>query len=90
MKKTIISVIGKDCVGIIARVSAACAEHNVNIVDINQSVMQDMFAMVMLTDVTNLNCEFSEFTDKMTAIGNELSIEIRVMREEIFNSMHRV
>ena len=90
MKKTIVSVIGKDTVGIIAKVSGICAECNVNIVDINQSVMQDMFAMVMLTDIENRNCHFSEFCDKMNAAGEELSVEIRVMREEIFNSMHRV
>lgn len=90
MKKTIVSVIGKDTVGIIAKVSRVCADCNVNIVDINQSVMQDMFAMVMLTDIEGLNCHFSEFSDKMSAVGEELSVEIRVMREEIFNSMHRV
>ena len=90
MSKIVISVIGKDCVGILAKVSDACAKADVNIVEVTQSVLQDMFAMVMLTDVEGLNCHFSEFCDKMSAVGEELSVEVRVMREEIFNSMHRV
>ena len=88
--RAIISVIGKASVGILAKVSTACSEVNVNVVEVTQSVLQDMFAMVMLTDIENRNCHFSEFCDKMTAVGEELSVEIRVMREEIFNSMHRV
>ena len=90
MKKTIISVIGKDTVGITAKVSAACAEHNVNIVDITQSVLQGMFVMVMLTDASELNCPFKEFSENMGKLGEQLGIEIRVMHEDIFNSMHRI
>ena len=90
MKKTVISVIGKDTVGITAKVSAACAEHNVNIVDITQSVLQDMFVMVMLTDISGLNCPFKEFSENMQKMGEELKLEIRVMHEDIFNSMHRI
>lgn len=90
MKKTIISVIGKDTVGITAKVSAACAEHNVNIVDITQSVLQGMFVMVMLTDASELNCPFKAFSENMGKLGEQLGIEIRVMHEDIFNSMHRI
>lgn len=90
MKKTIISVIGKDTVGITARVSAKCAEYNVNIIDITQSVLQDMFVMVMLTDIAALNCKFKDFSDTMDSLGRELNLEIRVMHEDIFNSMHRI
>ena len=90
MKKTVISVMGKDTVGITARVSAACAEYNVNIVDITQSVLQDMFVMVMLTEIKELNCSFSDFSDKMKTLGEQNGLDIRVMHEDIFNSMHRI
>lgn len=90
MKKTVISVIGKDTVGITAKVSNACAQHNVNIVDITQSVLQDMFVMVMLTDISDLNCPFKDFSESMAKLGEELKLEIRVMHEDIFNSMHRI
>ena len=85
--KTVVSVIGKDAVGIISEVSAVCAECNVNIVDITQS---DMFVMVMLTEIDGLNCTFTEFSDKMKALGVGKGLDIRVMHEDIFNSMHRI
>ncbi len=88
--KTIVSVIGKDAVGIISKVSAVCAECNANIVDITQSVLQDMFVMVMLTEINNLNCSFADFSKKMQAIGEEKALDVRVMHEDIFNSMHRI
>lgn len=88
--KTIVSVIGKDAVGIISKVSAVCSECNANIVDITQSVLQDMFVMVMLTDIAALNCKFKDFSDAMDSLGRELNLEIRVMHEDIFNSMHRI
>ena len=88
--KTVVSVIGKDTVGIIAKVSAVCAECNANIVDITQSVLQDMFVMVMLTEISELNCTFSEFSDKMKKIDGSEALDIRVMHEDIFNSMHRI
>lgn len=90
MKKTVISVIGKDSVGIISKISAVCEQYNVNIVDITQSVLQDMFAMVMLTDITKLTCNFNEFSGVMQKLGEDLNLEIRVMHEDIFNSMHRI
>ena len=90
MKKTVISVMGKDTVGITARVSSACAEYNVNIIDITQSVLQDMFVMVMLTDISGLNCNFKEFSDNMKALGDSMNLEIHVMHEDIFNSMHHI
>ena len=88
--KTVISVIGKDAVGIIAKVSAICSECNANILDITQSVLQDMFVMVMLTEIKELNCSFAEFSDKMKNLGEENNLDIRVMHEDIFNSMHRI
>ena len=88
--KTIVSVIGKDSVGIISKVSAICSECNANIVDITQSVLQDMFVMVMLTEIKDLNCTFAEFSDKMKNLGKENNLDIRVMHEDVFNSMHRI
>ena len=88
--RTVISVIGKDTVGIISKVSAVCAESGVNIVDITQSVLHDMFVMVMLTDIDKLSCPFDEFKQRMTELGSKLSLEIHVMHEDIFNSMHRI
>ena len=88
--KTIVSVIGKDAVGIISKVSAVCNECNANIVDITQSVLQDMFVMVMLTEIIELNCSFADFSDKMKLLGEQTALDIRVMHEDIFNSMHRI
>lgn len=88
--RTVVSVIGRDAVGIISEVSAICAECNANIVDITQSVLQDMFVMVMLTETGELNCGFTEFSDKLKAIGTEKKLDVRVMREDVFNSMHRI
>lgn len=90
MKKTVITVIGKDNFGIIASASAICAENNVNIVDITQSVLSDMFVMVMLADISALSCTFGEFSDKMRAFGEKAGLDVRVMHEDIFNAMHRV
>ena len=88
--KTIVSVIGKDAVGIISEVSSVCSECNVNIIDITQSVLQDMFVMVMLTEISSIQCSFTEFSEKMKALGKEKGLDIRVMHEDIFNSMHRI
>ena len=88
--KTIVSVIGKDAVGIISDVSAVCAECNANIVDITQSVLQDMFVMVMLTELEENKCAFASFSEKMKAVGESKGLDIRVMREDVFNSMHRI
>ena len=90
MKKTVITIIGKDNFGIIAKASAICAESNVNIMDITQSVLDDMFVMVMLADITAANCSFGEFSDKMRDFGEKSGLDVRVMHEDIFNSMHRI
>ena len=88
--KTVVSVIGKDAVGIIADVSAICAECNANILDITQSVLQDMFVMVMLTEIKELNCSFADFSNKMKVLGEGRGLDIRVIHEDVFNSMHRI
>ncbi len=88
--RAVISVLGKDKVGILAAVSAKCAEYNVNIVDVSQTVLQDMFTMIMLLDIKEVSVPFGDFADKMNVFGHEIDMEIRVMHEDIFNSMHRI
>ena len=88
--KAVITVTGRDAVGIIAKVSAFCAEVGANIRDITQSVLGEYFAMIMLADIDDLTIKFSDFVDKMTAIGDENGLVVQTMHEDIFNSMHRI
>lgn len=88
--KSFITVIGNDTVGIIASISQILAEQNVNILDINQTVMQEMFTMIMMVDTSTLNCDFSELSEKLTKYGKDAGLSVRMQREEIFNSMHRI
>ena len=90
MIKAVISVVGHDKVGIIAKVSALLAEHNVNILDISQTVMQGYFTMIMLVDVEKLDTKFGDFADLMSNFGDTIDMNIRVQHEDIFNSMHRI
>lgn len=88
--RAVITVIGKDAVGILAKVSAICAENNANVIEVTQSVLQELFAMVMLIDITSLNIPFAELSDRMTALGDEQGLKIHTMHEDIFNTMHRI
>ena len=88
--KAVITVTGKDSVGIIAKVATACAESGANIVDISQSVLEDYFAMIMLADIDSLNVEFADFVDKLTALGRSGGLVIHAMHEAIFNTMHHI
>ncbi len=88
--RAVLTVIGKDTVGILAKVSAVCAEHEANIIEVTQSVLQDMFAMIMLVDIQKLNIPFAELSAEMTKLGEGLGLSIHVMHEDIFNSMHRI
>lgn len=88
--RAIVSVIGKDTVGILAKVSATCAECNANVIEVTQSVLQDMFAMIMMVDVSSLNCEFSQMQEKLSSLGKAQGLSIHAMHEDIFNSMHRI
>ena len=88
--KAIITVVGKDAVGIIASVSSLCAETNANIVDITQKVLDNMFVMIMLVNIYSLNVKFTEFVDRMDAAGKEKGLEIHTMHEDIFNAMHSI
>ena len=88
--KAIITVIGKDKVGIIALASTECAKHGANILDISQTVMRDYFSMIMLVEIDGLEKDFRTFADDMISVGKENGVDIRVMHEDIFNSRHRI
>ena len=88
--RAVITVIGKDTVGILHKVSGICAEFNVNVIEVTQSVLQDMFAMIMLVDISEINGDLSALVDRMTSLGTELGLSIHTMHEDIFNSMHSV
>ena len=88
--RAVITVIGKDMVGILAKVSAVCAEHNVNVLEVTQSILRDMFAMIMMVEISKCNIPFSELSDQLTHMGDEMNLRIHVMHEDIFNSMHRI
>ncbi len=86
--KAVITVIGKDMVGILAKVSGTCAERNANVLEVNQSVLQEYFAMVMLIDISALTCSLEQL--KTDLDKNVEGMTIHVMHEDIFNSMHRI
>lgn len=88
--RAVISVIGKDSVGILARVSNTCSENSANIIDVTQSVLRDMFVMVMLVELTESEDGLMRLRSAMDSIARELGMEIHVMHEDIFNSMHRI
>ena len=90
MKKTIITVVGKDTVGIIAKVCTYLAENDVNILDISQTIVQEYFNMMMVVDCNQAKKSTSELSDEIGAIGKEIGVIIRMQREDIFNSMHRI
>ena len=88
--KAVITVIGHDTVGVVARVSAVCAELNINIEDITQSILQDMFCMIMMAGLTRCNTSLSALSGELEDFGKASNLSIHVMHEDIFNSMHRI
>ena len=88
--KAVITVTGKDSVGIIAEVSACCAHRGANIVDISQSVLKEYFAMVMVAQIDALSIPFAQFVDELAALGKDRGLAIYTMHEDIFNSMYRI
>ncbi|MBQ9940300.1 MAG: ACT domain-containing protein [Clostridia bacterium] len=88
--QAVITVTGKDSVGIIAKVSQKCVDYNVNIIDISQSVLKDYFAMIMLVEIDKLSIPFTNFVDEMSNIGQTNGLSIHTMHEDIFNSMHKI
>ena len=88
--KDVITVTGKDTVGIIASVSSVCAKDGVNICEITQSVLSEYFAMIMLAELQGLTVPFSQFADELSALGEEKGLAIHTMHEDIFNTMHHI
>jgi len=89
-EKAVITVIGKDMVGILAKVSALCAEKDVNVLEVTQSILQDLFVMVMLVDITRATVGVAELADIFDGLGGKLNLKIHIMHEDIFNSMHKI
>ena len=90
MKKTIITVVGKDTVGIIAKVCTYLAENNVNILDISQTIVDGFFNMMMVTDATASKKDIAVLSSELKALGEEVGVVIMCQHEEIFNKMHRI
>jgi ACT domain-containing protein len=90
LMKAVVTVTGKDGVGIIAKVATACASCDANILEISQSVLREYFAMIMLVDIEKLNVDFSIFSDRLTNLGKEHGLDIHAMHEDIFQAMHHV
>lgn len=88
--KAVVTVTGKDKVGIIAMASSECAKYGANIEDISQTVLDEYFAMIMLVSLEKLTVDFSAFADALSKTGREVGVDIRVMHEDIFNTMHRI
>ncbi len=90
MKKTIITVIGKDTVGIIAKVCTYLADTNINILDISQTIVQDYFNMMMIVDMNNASKTFGNIQAELDKLGEEIGVAIKCQHEDIFNKMHRI
>ena len=95
--RAVVTVIGKDAVGILAKVSTKCAEYNANVIEVTQSVLQahsgkemNLFAMIMLVDITKLNSDFATMADGLTELGQTMGVKIHTMHEDIFNCMHHI
>lgn len=90
MNRTIITVVGKDTVGIIAKVCSYLADNGINILDISQTIVQDYFNMMMIVDMGKMSKSFDNVSDELVAIGKEMGVQIKCQREEIFDMMHRI
>lgn len=90
MKRTVITVVGKDSVGIIAKVCTYLANNNINILDISQTIVQGFFNMMMIVDMTKASKSFEQIYDELEKLGAEIGVIIKAQHEDIFNMMHRI
>lgn len=90
MKKTVITVVGKDTVGIIAKVCTYLAENKVNILDISQTIVDEYFNMMMIVDANASEKKFDVIADELEELGTEIGVQIKMQSEDIFNAMHRI
>ncbi len=88
--KAVITVIGKDTIGIIAKTTTVLAENRVNILDISQTIMEDIFTMVMLVDISTSRVPFKTLAESLEGAGKEMGIQVKIQHADIFDSMHRV
>ena len=86
----VLSVVGKDTVGILASVASKCSEYNANVIDVSQTVINEYFAMFMFINIDALTIDFNDFVDEIVKLGKEKNLEIHVMHEDIFNLMHKI
>lgn len=86
----ILSVVGKDTVGILASVAQKCANHKANVNDVTQTIIDNYFAMFMVINIDKLDIDFNDFVDELTGLGKEKNLEIHCMHEDIFNLMHKI
>ncbi len=90
MQKAIISVVGKDSVGILAAVANKCAEYQINIQDVNQTIIDEFFTMYMIVNLDNISIPFTSFVDEIKKVGEDKNLKIDCMHEDIFNLMHKI
>ena len=90
MNKTIITVVGKDTVGIIAKICTYLADNKVNILDISQTIVQEYFNMMMIVDMNSATKPFADMVDELDELGKSIGVNIKCQREEIFDKMHRI
>ncbi len=90
ISKAVVTVLGFDQKGIIARVADRLYRHNINILDISQTVVSGYFNMIMLVDISSPDCSYAAIKDELTALGNEIGVQIRIQKNEIFEAMHHV
>ena len=88
--RAVITVVGKDAVGILAKVSGRCSDHHVNVIEVTQSILQDVFAMIMMVDISACDIPFTQLVDEMMDLGSENGLVIHCMHEDIFNAMHTI
>ena len=90
MNRTIITVVGKDTVGIIAKVCTYMADHQINILDISQTIIQGFFNMMMIVDTSKMTIDYATMLDEITMLGERTGVQIKCQKEEIFDKMHRI
>lgn len=88
--EAVITVVGRDMIGILAEVSGQCSKANVNVEEVTQSILKDTFAMIMLVEISKCNMDFATFAKEITAVGVAMGVDIHVTRQELFDAMHRI
>lgn len=88
--RAVITVVGKDTVGILAKVAGKCSEYHINVIEVTQSILQDLFAMIMLVEIGESAVPFTTLVDEMTVLGQKNDLAIHCMHEDIFNAMHSI